>query len=248
MTSPAPVFLITGAARRVGAAIARALHAAGANVVVHCNRSRSEGEALVKSLNDLRPKSAHLVQGDLLATNALKGLVEHAASAWGRLDGLVNNASSFYATPVGSINEDMWLDLIDTNLKAPLFLCQAALPHLRKTRGAIVNLADVHAERPLKNFPVYGIAKAGLVGLTRALAVEFAPDVRVNAIAPGAIAWPEHGNDFPAAERERIVQQTPLQRIGSPDDIAQAAKMLLLDATFVTGQVLAVDGGRQLAL
>jgi pteridine reductase len=248
MTSSAPAILVTGAARRVGAAIARALHGDGANVIVHCNRSRSEGEALVKTLNATRPQSAHLVQGDLLATNALKGLVEHAASEWGRLDGLVNNASNFYATPVGAINEDMWLDLIDTNLKAPLFLCQAALPHLKKTRGAIVNIADIHAERPLKNFPVYGIAKAGLIGLTRSLALEFAPDVRVNAIAPGAIAWPESCGDFPANERERIVAQTPLKRIGSPEDIASMVKTLLNHAPYVTGQVLAVDGGRSIAL
>jgi pteridine reductase len=248
MTQTPKAILITGAARRVGAAIATALHEAGANVIVHCNRSRDEATALVKSLNALRTKSAVVVQGDLLAYNALKGLIEHAASEFGRLDGLVNNASTFYATPMGSIDEDQWTDLIDSNLKAPLFLSQAAAPHLRKTHGAIVNIIDIHAERPLKNFAVYTTAKAGLAGLTRALAVELAPDVRVNGVAPGAILWPEGSGDFPSQEQQRITSQTPLQRTGSPDDVAMAVKMLMLDAPFVTGQILAVDGGRSLAL
>ncbi len=248
MNAATKAILVTGAARRVGAAIVTTLHTAGANVIVHCNRSRDEADALVKRLNGTRPKSAVVVQGDLLAYNALKGLVEHAASEFGRLDGLVNNASTFYATPVGTIDEDQWIDLIDSNLKAPLFLSQAAAPHLRKTRGAIVNIVDIHAERPLKNFAVYTTAKAGLVGLTRALALELAPEVRVNGVAPGAILWPETGHDFPSEEQRRITAQTPLQRTGSPEDIAGAVKMLMLDAPFVTGQIVAVDGGRSLAL
>lgn len=248
MTSTPKAILVTGAARRVGAAIATALHAAGANVIVHCNRSREEANALAKSLNAARPKSAVVVQGDLLAYNALKGLVEHAASEFGRLDGLVNNASTFYATPMGRIDEDQWIDLIDSNLKAPLFLSQAAVPHLKKTLGTIVNIIDIHAERPLKNFSVYTTAKAGLAGLTRALAVELAPGVRVNGVAPGAILWPEGSGDFPSQEQQRITAQTPLQRTGTPQDIAGAVKMLMLDAPFVTGQIWAVDGGRSLAL
>lgn len=248
MNAATKAILVTGAARRVGAAIVTTLHTAGANVIVHCNRSRDEADALVKRLNGTRPKSAVVVQGDLLAYNALKGLVEHAASEFGRLDGLVNNASTFYATPVGTIDEDQWIDLIDSNLKAPLFLSQAAAPHLRKTQGAIVNIVDIHAERPLKNFAVYTTAKAGLAGLTRALALELAPEVRVNGVAPGAILWPETGHDFPSEEQRRITAQTPLQRTGSPEDIAGAVKMLMLDAPFVTGQIVAVDGGRSLAL
>lgn len=248
MNAATKAILVTGAARRVGAAIVTTLHTAGANVIVHCNRSRDEADALVKRLNGTRPKSAVVVQGDLLAYNALKGLVEHAASEFGRLDGLVNNASTFYATPVGTIDEDQWIDLIDSNLKAPLFLSQAAAPHLRKTRGAIVNIVDIHAERPLKNFAVYTTAKAGLAGLTRALALELAPEVRVNGVAPGAILWPETGHDFPSEEQRRITAQTPLQRTGTPEDIAGAVKMLMLDAPFVTGQIVAVDGGRSLAL
>lgn len=246
--SDSPAILVTGAAKRVGAVIARTLHAAGANVIVHCNRSRAEADALMKELNAIRGKSASVVQGDLLAYNALKGLIDHAASEFGRLDGLVNNASAFYPTPVGSIDEDSWSELMDSNLKAPLFLSQAAAPYLRKTRGSIVNIVDIHAERPLKDFVVYTIAKAGLAGLTRSLALELGPDIRVNGVAPGAILWPSSGNTFPESEQKRIVSQTPLQRIGSPEDVASAVKYLMLDAPFVSGQILAVDGGRGLVV
>jgi pteridine reductase len=246
--SAAKAILVTGAARRVGAATSRCLHAAGANVIIHCNRSRAEADALAHELNGLRPKSASVVQGDLLAYNALKGLIDHAASEFGRLDGLVNNASTFYATPIGGIDEDNWIDLIDSNLKAPLFLSQAAAPYLKKTLGGIVNIVDIHAERPLKDFVVYTVAKAGLAGLTRSLALELAPEVRVNGISPGAILWPDGGHDYPAAEQQRILAQTPLQRVGTPGDIAGAVKYLLLDAPYVSGQILAVDGGRSQAL
>lgn len=240
--------LITGAAKRVGAATARALHAAGANVIIHCNHSRADADALARTLNAARAKSAAVVQGDLLATNALKGLVLQAHSCFGRLDGLVNNASSFYATPLGSIDEDNWNELIGSNLKAPMFLSQAAAPYLLASGGAIVNIIDIHIDRPLKDFIVYTAAKAGLAGLTRALALELGPSVRVNGVSPGAIMWPEDGNDYPEAERQRIVAQTPLKRVGSAEDIAGAVKYLLLDAPYVTGQILSVDGGRQIAL
>ncbi len=246
--SDSPAILVTGAAKRVGAVIARTLHAAGANVIVHCNRSRAEADALAKELNAIRSKSASVVQGDLLAYNALKGLIDHAASEFGRLDGLVNNASAFYATPVGSIDEDSWSELMDSNLKAPLFLSQAAAPYLRRTKGSIVNIVDIHAERPLKDFVVYTIAKAGLAGLTRSLALELGPDIRVNGVAPGAILWPDSGDSFPVAEQERIVSLTPLQRIGTSEDVASAVKYLMLDAPFISGQILAVDGGRGLVV
>lgn len=250
MTTPSssPAILVTGAAKRVGAVITRTLHAAGVNVIVHCNRSRADADKLVKELNVQRPHSAALLQGDLLAYNALKGLIDHAASEFGRLDGLVNNASSFFATPVGAIDEDSWHELIDSNLKAPLFLSQAAAPYLRKTHGSIVNIVDIHAERPLKDFVVYTVAKAGLAGLTRSLALELGPEVRVNGVSPGAILWPEAGNDFPAAEQTRIISLTPLKRVGAPEDIAGAVKYLMLDAPYVTGQILAVDGGRGLVV
>jgi len=240
--------LVTGAARRVGAEIARTLHAAGADVIVHCHRSRAEAERLVAALERERPDSTAIVQGDLAGTAALAPIVEAAAARFGRLDGLVNNASSFHATPLASLAPQAWEDLAGSNLRAPLFLAQAAAPLLRRARGAIVNIVDIHAERPLAGFLAYSVAKSGLAGLTRALALELAPEVRVNGVSPGAILWPEDGEAFPPAERERITVQTPLARIGTPADIAGAVKYLLLDATFVTGQVLAVDGGRSIAL
>jgi pteridine reductase len=246
-STPKAIF-ITGAAKRVGAEIARTLHAAGCNVVIHCNRSRQDGDALAATLNGKRANSAAVVQGDLLADNALKGLVDQAHSCFGRLDGLVNNASTFRATPIGKIDLDDWLDLMGSNLKAPLFLSQAAAPYLRQTAGAIVNIVDIHVDRPLKDFVVYNAAKSGLAGLTRSLALDLAPDVRVNGVSPGAIIWPEDSNDYPLAERERITAQIPLKRVGSGADIAGAVKYLLLDAPYVTGQILAVDGGRELAL
>jgi pteridine reductase len=240
--------LVTGAARRIGAAIARHLHAAGARVALHCNRSRAEAEALAAELNGVRPESAAVVQGDFLDIPSLARIVNESARAFGRLDGLVNNASSFYATPFGSIGEREWNDLMGSNLRAPLLLSQAAAPRLREAKGAIVNIVDIHWERPLANFAVYTIAKAGLAGLTRSLALELGPDVRVNGVSPGAILWPEGGQHFDPDEKRRIEAQTPLARVGSPDDVAGAVKYLLFDAPFVTGQILAVDGGRGIHL
>jgi pteridine reductase len=240
--------LVTGAARRIGATISRTLHAAGARVVLHCNRSRDEAERLSAELNGTRAGSAAIVQADLLDLAALPKLVDEAARAFGRLDGLVNNASSFYSTPFGKISEREWQDLIGTNLRAPLFLAQAAAPRLRESKGAIVNIVDIHAERPLANFLVYTVAKAGLAGLTRALALELGPDVRVNGVAPGAILWPDAGKHYDPAERDRILATTPLARTGSPEDVAGAVKYLLFDAPFVNGEILAVDGGRSLHL
>lgn len=240
--------LVTGGAKRIGATISRTLHAAGASVVIHCNSSRAEADKLAAELNAVNPKSAAVLQGNLAASNALKGLVDQAASLFGRLDGLVNNASVFYATPMGSINEDHWIDLMGTNLLAPLFLSQAAVPYLSKTQGAIVNIVDIHAERPLKDYTVYNMTKAGLAGLTRSLALELGPNIRVNGVSPGAILWPESGNDYPDAERERIVNQVPLRRVGGPEDIAGAVKYLMLDAPYVSGQIIAVDGARSIVL
>jgi pteridine reductase len=240
--------LVTGGGRRVGAAIVRGLHAAGAQLVVHCHRSRADAQRLVAELERIRPGSAAVVTGDLLDVAGLPALVESAAACFGRLDGLVNNASSFLATPLGMIGAREWEDLVGTNLRAPLLLAQSAAPFLKRTGGAIVNIIDIHAERPLKDHVVYSIAKSGLAGLTRSLALELAPRVRVNAVSPGAILWPENGEHFPADERARITAQTPLGRIGRPEDIALAVKYLLFDATYVTGQVLAVDGGRSISL
>ncbi|HUN68358.1 MAG TPA: pteridine reductase [Burkholderiales bacterium] len=240
------VALVTGAARRIGAAIARRLHAAGANVVLHHRGAETEAERLEAELNAARAASAMKVKADLLAPIAPRALVSAALERFGRLDVLVNNASTFYPTAMGSIEAAHWEELMGSNLRAPLFLAQEAAPELAKREGSIVNIADIHAERPLKGYLVYSIAKSGLAALTRALALELAPGVRVNAVAPGAIAWPEDGQ-FEPPERERILATTPLARLGSPEEIARAVHFLAT-APFVTGQILAVDGGRSLSL
>ncbi len=237
------VALVTGAAHRIGAAIARTLHGAGMNVVLHYRRSREAAERLRAALEARRPGSVRLAAADLTRFEALAPLVEEAAGAWDRLDVLVNNASSFYPTPFGSVTEAQWEDLIGTNLKAPFFLTQAAAAHLRASGGCVVNLVDIHAERPLAGHPVYSIAKAGLAMLTRALARELGPEVRVNGVAPGAILWPE-GMD--ADTKRRIIERTALKRRGDPLDIARAVLFLVREADYVTGQILAVDGGRSL--
>ncbi len=239
-----PVILITGAARRVGAEISRTLHAAGANIVLHYRDSVTEATALAAELNSRREKSALAVRRDLSDVAVLPDLITEIVQHFGRLDALVNNASSFFPTPLGSIDVAVWDDLIGSNLKGPLFLSQAAAPQLAKANGCIVNITDIHAERPLKGYPLYCAAKAGLLGLTRALALELAPAVRVNAVAPGAIEWPENDRDFPAAARAAIIDHTLLKRVGSPSDIARTVKFLIFDAPYVTGQVINVDGGR----
>ncbi len=236
--------LITGAAIRIGACIARTLHQAGANVALHYRGSSEAAETLAAELNGLRANSAITVQGDLLDTAALGGIIDSIIEQSGRLDMLVNNASSFYATPLGEVTEAHWDDLMGTNLKAPLFLTQAALPHLRKARGRIVNIVDIHANRPLRHHTVYGPAKAGLAMLTRTLARDLAPEVRVNGVAPGAIIWPEQG--WSEEARASVLRQVPLGREGEAEDIAGCALYLLRDAHYVTGQIIAVDGGRSI--
>jgi len=239
--------LITGGAKRVGAAICRRLHAAGANLMLHYRASAGEARLLQAELNHTRPKSVSLIQADLLDLNKLPSVVEQTLQAFGRLDALVNNASTFFPTTVGEITEASWTDLIGTNLQVPLFLAQAAAPALRKAQGAIVNLSDIHAERPLKNYVVYSIAKSGLAGLTRSLARELAPEVRVNAVAPGPILWPDD-ESFDELSRQRIISHTPLKREGTPDDIARAVHFLLADADYITGETINVDGGRNMAI
>ena len=241
------VVLISGGAKRVGAAICRRLHASGASLMLHYRASAGEARLLQAELNGVRADSVALIQGDLLDLNKLPSTVEQTVQRFGRLDALVNNASSFYATPVGDITTANWEDLIGTNLRAPLFLAQAAAPALRKAQGAIVNIADIHAERPLKSYVVYSIAKAGLVAMTRSLARELAPDVRVNAVAPGPILWPDDAS-FDELSRQRIISHTLLRREGTPDDIAKAVYFLLADATYVTGETINVDGGRHVAI
>jgi pteridine reductase len=238
-----PVILVTGAARRVGAAIARTLHEAGAKVILHFQRSGSEAEALAHELNAARAGSASTVQGNLGEDGVPEAIIATALTRHTRLDGLVNNASSYFPTPLGSIDMAAWNDLIGSNLKGPLFLSQAAAPALRASGGTIVNIIDIHAERPLAHYPLYCAAKAGLLGLTRALAVELAPQVRVNGVSPGAVAWPDTV-DIVAVERAAIIDHTLLKREGEPADIARTVRFLVMDAPYITGQIIAVDGGR----
>ena len=236
--------LITGGARRVGATIARTLHGAGANVVVHYRNSAPDAEKLKAELNGARASSAATFQCDLLDMDKLSELSGYAVGRFGSLDILVNNASSFYPTPMGKITEAHFDDLIGTNLKAPLFLSQTTAPALRKSRGQIINIVDIHAMRPLRDYTTYCVAKAGLHMLTRSLAKELGPEIRVNGISPGPVMWPEHGDE---AARQKIIQRTILQKMGTPEDIARTALFLAASAPFITGQILAVDGGRSVA-
>lgn len=240
------VVLITGGARRVGAAICRNLHAHGASIMVHYRTSAKEARALQAELNLKRADSVALIQADLLNLTMLPNLVGDTVKRFGRLDVVINNASSFFPTAVGEINDKAWDDLIGTNLKAPLFLSQAAVAQLKKNHGCIVNIVDIHAERPMKNYVVYSTAKAGLVNLTRSLARELAPEVRVNALAPGAIIWPEDEAWSDELSRQRIINSTLLKRVGDPEDIAKAVYFLIADAPYITGQIIAVDGGRSI--
>ncbi|MBI1966086.1 MAG: pteridine reductase [Betaproteobacteria bacterium] len=242
------VILITGGARRVGAAICRRLHAAGASLLVHYRSSAIEARALQVELDAQRADGVALLQADLLKVSNAAELVKGALKRFGRLDALINNASSFYPTPVGEISEKAWDDLVGTNLKAPLFLAQAAAAELRKNHGCIVNIVDIHAELPMRNHAVYTAAKGGLLALTRALARDLGPEVRVNGISPGTILWPEDDAWKDEVARQRVINQTVLKRIGEPDDIARAVEFLVAESPFITGQVLAVDGGRGASL
>jgi pteridine reductase len=242
------VVLITGGAKRVGRATCRRLHTQGANLVVHYRASVREAQALQAELNQIRPGSVMLAQADLLDIARLPGLIDETVRNFGRLDALVNNASSFFPTPLGEITEKAWDDLIGSNLKAPLFLSQAAAPELKKQFGCIVNIVDIHAEWPLKRYVVYNSAKGGLAALTRSLAQELGPEIRVNGVSPGPILWPENGEWKEEAARRHIIERTLLKRTGEPDDIARTVVFLISEAPYITGQIIAVDGGRSVNL
>jgi len=247
MTSQAlqnKTIFITGGAKRIGAAMARHFHANGANLILHYRNSVDEAQALASELLQGRPDSVALIQADLLDTAGLAKVAAESEQAFGQLDVLINNASSFYPTPLGTVTEQQWDDLLGSNLKAPFFLAQALAPALKKSQGMILNMADIHARRPLRQHTVYCIAKAGLSMLTLSLAKELGPEVRVNAIAPGAILWPEA--QMAPEDREQIIREIPLARSGTPEDIAQTALFYISAAPYITGQVLAVDGGRSL--
>jgi pteridine reductase len=242
------VVLVTGGAKRVGAAICRRLHGCGAELFIHYRSAVAEARALQSELNASRGDSVALAQADLLKVSAAAQLVKAVVKEFGRLDALINNASSFYPTAIGDITEKHWDDLVGTNLKAPLFLSQAAAPELRKNHGCIVNIIDIHAELPMRNHAVYTAAKGGLLALTRALARDLAPEIRVNGIAPGTILWPDDEAWRDEVARQRIINQTALKRIGEPDDIAATVQFLVVDAPYVTGQIITVDGGRSITL
>ena len=247
-TNKDKVILITGGAKRVGATMCRELHRQGARLMIHYNNSMSEARALQAELNLLRPNSVAIIQGDLLNLNVLPTLVSETVHQFGKLDVLINNASTYYPTDLGQINEENWQDLIGSNLKAPVFLAQAAATELRKNSGCIINITDMHIERPKKGYIVYSVAKAGLVTLTKSLAHELSPEVRVNAVAPGPVQWPESNPQFDEVYRQRVINQTLLKRVGEAEDVAKAVKFLIYDAPFITGHILAVDGGRSLNL
>lgn len=243
---PPPVALVTGAARRVGAQIARSLHAAGYDLALHFRRSSVEMADLQAELEARRPRSTLLLQAELADVARLPALVETVLAHFGRLDALVNNASAFHATPVGEASERDWDELFASNAKAPFFLAQAAAPALRASQGAIVNLVDIYAERPLRHHTLYCMAKAALQMLTLSLARELGPEVRVNGVAPGAVLWPESGKAY--TDQQALVAATALQRAGTPEDVAAAVLFLLRDARYTTGEILRVDGGRVLAI
>lgn len=242
----AKVALITGSARRIGAEIARLLHDLGMNIVLHYNSSEDEALKLSHELNQKRNHSATALRADLQQPESERVLVQQAIAVWNRLDLLVNNASRFYRTTVGKVTEYAWDDLMNSNLKAPFFLSQAAAPYLKKVSGSIINITDIHADRPLRDYSVYCITKSGLVMMTKVLAKELGPEVRVNAVSPGAIIWPEGKNTLSDEEKEKIIEHTVLKRSGTPQDIAKAVLFFVRDADYVTGQVLMVDGGRML--
>lgn len=245
-TSSNPVVLITGGARRIGACIARHLHQLGYNIALHHRNSVQEATALAADLNQLRANSVITIYGDLNQLNQIQQLVDAAAAYWGRLDGVINNASSFYPTPLGSVTQEQWDDLLNSNLKAPFFIAQAAAKALQISHGCIINIADIYADRPLKDHPVYCAAKAGNVMLTKSLARELAPKVRVNGIAPGAILWPEQNDEQQQSKQQNILDRIPLARQGDPEDIAKAVEFLLAQAPYITGQIITIDGGRSL--
>ena len=240
------VALITGAAKRVGAVIARTLHAAGYDLALHCRHSTTEAQALAAELSAQRTNSALVVQADLAELQDLPKLIEATLSRYGRLDALINNASAFYPTPLATATPAQWNELFASNAQAPFFLAQAALPALRSTRGSIVNLVDIYAERALAQHPIYVMAKAALSAMTRCLALDLGPDVRVNGVAPGAVMWPSDGKAY--ADQEAMLARTPLKRAGAPEDVATAVLWLLRDAPFVTGQIIPVDGGRSISV
>lgn len=246
MSNSEKTVLITGGARRIGNVIAHTLHDSGYNIMVHYRSSSNDADKLIKELNATRPNSAASVQGDLLDINCIPGIVETTIETFGRLDVLINNASTFYPTPIELIDNEFWNDLVGSNLKAPMFMVKAATKHLRESNGCIINIVDIYARTPLSKHPIYCSAKAGLEMLTKSLARDLAPQIRVNGVSPGAILWPE--NESHPLKQDELLKKVPMQRMGSPDDIAKTVRFLIDDAPYITGQIIAVDGGRSVVI
>ncbi|NND81315.1 MAG: pteridine reductase [Gammaproteobacteria bacterium] len=238
--------LITGGAKRIGSEVARTLHSAGLNIMVHYRSSRNAADQLVAELNEARPDSAASAAGDLHDIEVIPSIVQQTMDQFGRIDVLINNASTFYPTPIELLNDDFWNDLVGSNLKAPAFMVSAAAPHLRASEGCIINIIDIYAQRPLSNHPIYCSAKAGLEMLTKSLARDLAPEIRVNGVSPGAILWPE--NDNTELTQSQLLERVPLARMGHPQDIAKTIRFLVQEGTYITGQIIAVDGGRSIVI
>ncbi len=238
------VALITGGAKRLGACITRTLHTHGMHVIVHYRQSSEEAKALCKQLNQIRAQSAVCIQANLNNPQDIPQLIALATATWGRLDVVINNAASFHHSPLKQLTHLQWNETLLSNLSAPFFLSMEAAAHLKATQGCIINMVDIRAMQPLKHYSAYCISKAGLVMATKSLALEWAPDIRVNAIAPGVVLWPDEVMDQDLQKQEKIIARTPLKRVGTPEDIAKATLFLIKDAPYITGQVLAIDGGR----
>ena len=246
MNDSSKTILITGGARRIGSVIARTLHQSGYNVMIHYRSSSADADKLVRSLNEIRAGSAASIQGDLLDISCIPNIVETTVQTFGRLDCLVNNASTFYPTPIELIENDFWTDLVGSNLKAPMFMVKSAAKYLRESDGCIINIVDIYARTPLENHPIYCSAKAGLEMLTKSLARDLAPEIRVNGISPGAILWPEHESH--TLNQEELLKKIPMKRMGTPEDIAKTVRFLTEEASYITGQIIAVDGGRSVVI
>ena len=244
--SDAPVVLITGGAKRIGSHVTQFLHNCGYSIMIHYRSSASSAHQLVEELNDKRENSADAVQGDLIDIESIPKIIEQTIDRFGHLDVLINNASTFYPTPIELIENDFWNDLVGSNFKGPAFLIKAAVPHIRDSQGCIINIVDIYASKPLSNHPIYCSAKAGLQMLTKSLARDLAPDIRVNGVAPGAILWPEKGNT--EITQDELIENIPLGRMGAPEDIAKTIRFLIEDGTYITGQIITVDGGRSVTI
>ena len=246
MSQNTKTILITGGAKRIGRQMAITLHNAGHNIVVHYRSSAGAASELVRLLNDERENSAIALQGELLDTDSIPSLVARAAEAFGALDVLINNASTFYPTPIELLQDEFWNDLVGSNLKAPAYMVKACVPYLRERNGSIINIVDIHARKPMANHPIYCSAKAGLEMLTMSLARDLAPSIRVNGVSPGAILWPE--DDSGMAAQQEVLDKIPMGRMGEPEDVANLARFLIDEAEYITGQIIAVDGGRSVVI